>query len=55
MKKSEEQKPQIVSGLYKVIMEIMSIFNQIKSLSLEERKAVLERIKEKSRNERQKI
>lgn len=47
LKKLEEQKPQIVSGLYKGIKEIMSIFNQIKSLSPEERKAALERIKEK--------
>ena len=47
LKKLEEQKPQIVSGLHKGIKEIMSIFNQIKSLPPEERRAALERIKEK--------
>lgn len=47
LKKLEEQKPQIVSGLHKSIKEIMSIFNQIKSLPPEERKAALERIKDK--------
>ena len=47
LKKLEEQRPQIVSGLHKSINEIMSIFNQIKSLPPEERKAALERIKEK--------
>lgn len=47
LKKLEEQKPQIVAGLHKGIKEIMSIFNQIKSLPPEERRAALERIKEK--------
>lgn len=47
LKKLEEQNRKIVSGLYKGIKEIMSIFNQIKSLPPEERKAALERIKEK--------
>lgn len=47
LKKLEEQKPQIVSGLQKGIKEIMSIFNQMKSLPPDERKAALERIREK--------
>lgn len=47
LEKLEEQKPQIFSGLHKGIKEIMSIFNQIKSLPPEERKAALERIRKK--------
>lgn len=47
LKKLEEQKPQIVSGLHKGIKEIIGIFNQIKSLPPEERRAALERIREK--------
>lgn len=47
LKKLEEQKPQIVSGLHKGIKEIMSIFNQIKSLPPEERKSRIERIRKK--------
>lgn len=47
LKKLEAQKPQIVSGLHKGIKEIVSIFNQIKSLPPEERKAVFERMKKK--------
>ena len=47
LKKLGEQKPQIVSDLHKGIKKIMSIFNQIKSLPPEERRATLERIKKK--------
>lgn len=49
LKKLEKQKSQIVSGLHKGIKELMSVFNQIKSLPPEERKAALERIKEKKK------
>ncbi len=47
LKKLEEQKPQIISGLQNGIRKAINIFNQIKSLPPEERRRVLDELKKK--------